>query len=157
MQSNHQDWMVQAIDLAKNIKYDVPIAALIVKDNVLISKEINEIEVLKDATVHAEILAIKRASESLGDWRLNGCTLYTTLEPCAMCTGAIINSRISKVVFGAYDLNAGACGSKVNLVKDLSKENQVEVIGGIMELEASALLKDFFKDKRIARNLIKFS
>ncbi len=140
--------MAQAIDLAKKIKDDVPISALIVKDNVLISKGVNEIEILKDATAHAEILAIKEASKKLGDWRLNDCVLYTTLEPCAMCAGAIINSRIKTVVFGAYDLNAGACGSAVNLFSDLNMENQVGTIGGILELEASKLLKDFFLLRR---------
>ena len=145
---SYQYWMVQAVALAQKVKYDVPIAALIVKDNILISKGTNEVEVLEDATAHAEILAIKGAANNLGDWRLNGCTLYTTLEPCAMCTGAIMNSRVSKVVFGAYDLNAGACGSKTNLFKDLSKENHIEVIGGIMEFEASQILKSFFEEMR---------
>ena len=152
MPFDHKHWMAQVLDLAKKVKHDVPVAALIVKDNVLLSECINEIEVLKDATAHAEILAMKEASEKLGDWRLNDCVLYTTLEPCAMCTGAIINSRISKIIFGAYDINAGACGSKINLVKDLSKENQIEITGGIMELEAATILKDFFKDKRTVRN-----
>lgn len=148
MQFDHRYWMETALDLAKKVKYDVPVAALIVKDNVLISKGTNEIEILEDATAHAELRAIKDASENLGEWRLNDCVLYTTLEPCAMCAGAIINSRISKVIFGAYDLNAGACGSKINLFGDLNKENQVEVIGGIMELEAGKLLKDFFVIRR---------
>ena len=148
MQFDHKYWMAQAIDLAKKIKYDVPIAALIVKDNVLISKGTNEIEALKDATAHAEMLAIKDAANKLDNWRLNDCVLYTTLEPCAMCAGAIINSRVSKVIFGAYDLNAGACGSVTNLFSDLGKENQVEIIGGIMELEAGKLLKDFFLIRR---------
>ena len=148
MQHNHQYWMAQALEFAKKIKYDVPIAALIIKENDLISKGINKIEVLKDATAHAEMLAIKEASRLLGDWRLNDCVLYTTLEPCAMCAGAIINSRIKTLVFGAYDINAGACGSKVNLFSDLGKENHIEVIGGIMEAEASKLLKDFFVLRR---------
>lgn len=149
MQSNHhQHWMSYAVSLAKNIKDEVPISALVVKDNELISTAVNKIEKLKDATAHAEILAIKEASRILGDWRLNNCVLYTTLEPCAMCAGAIINSRIRTLVFGAYDLNAGACGSVINLVGDLGKENGIEVTGGILEVESSMLLKDFFAGVR---------
>ena len=148
MQFDHKYWMSQAIDLAKKVKYDVPVAALIVKDNVLISKGTNEVEVFEDPTAHAEIRAIKDAANALSNWRLMGCTLYTTLEPCAMCAGAIINSRLKKVIFGAYDTNAGACGSKINLFSVLDKENQIEVIGGVMELETSKLLKDFFIQRR---------
>lgn len=148
MQFDHQYWIEIALDLAKKVKYDVPVAALVVKDNVLISKGINEVEIFEDATAHAELCAIKNASENLGEWRLNDCFLYTTLEPCAMCAGAIINSRISKVIFGAYDINAGACGTKTNLFKDLGRENQIEIIGGIMELETGKLLKDFFVIRR---------
>ncbi len=148
MQFDHKYWMLQAIEIAREVKDEIPVCALIIKDNVLISKAINQTEKLKDATAHAEILAIREASEKLGNWRLNNCVLYTTLEPCSMCVGAIINSRISKVIFGAYDLNAGACGSKTNLFSDLKKENQIEVIGGVMELEAGKLLKDFFVLRR---------
>ena len=148
MQFDHQYWMSKAIEFAREVKNEIPVCALIVKENVLISKAINQTEVLKDATAHAEILALREAANVLENWRLNDCILYTTLEPCAMCTGAIINSRISKVVFGAYDLNAGACGSKINLFKDLGKENQIEIIGGIMELECAKLLKEFFVLRR---------
>ena len=147
-ESSHEYWMVEAIKLAKNEKTEVPIAALVIKDGALISKAVNKIETCNDATAHAEIIVIKEASKVLGDWRLNNCILYTALEPCAMCTGAIINSRILKVIFGAYDLNNGACGSKVNLIRDLNKENQIEVIGGILELETKVLLKEFFAAKR---------
>ena len=141
--NTHQDWMSQAIVCASEVKDEVPVCAFIIQNNVLISKAINQVESLHDCTAHAEILAIREASEKFNNWRLD-CILYTTLEPCAMCAGAIINSRIKTVVFGAYDLNAGACGSKINLFSDLDKENKVEVIGGILELEASKLLKEFF-------------
>ncbi len=145
---DHQFWMNEAIQLLKieDIN-EVPIAALIIKENVLISKAVNKIEKFQDSTAHAEILAIKEASNILQSWRLNDCILYTTLEPCAMCTGAIINSRIQKVIFGAYDLEQGTCGSKINLPYDLEK-NKLEVIGGILELECSSLLKEFFKKTR---------
>ncbi len=154
MQFDHKYWMEIAIsDLKCHSREsgnpdEVPISALVVKDNVLISKAVNKVESLNDCTAHAEMLAIREASEKLGNWRLNDCTLYTTLEPCAMCAGAIINSRLKKIIFGAYDLNAGACGSVINLFSDLSKENQIEMIGGILELEAGKLLKDFFLVRR---------
>ena len=157
MQYSHQYWMSLAVEIAKkNVGADtrsaqeceVPVAAIIIKDNKLISKTVNQTEFLLDATAHAEIQAIKEASRVLGNWRLNGCILYTTLEPCSMCAGAILNSRISTLVFGAYDPNQGVCGSVINLFSDLNKEKQVEVIGGILELEASELLKSFFVIKR---------
>ena len=148
MQFDHQYWMTQAVNFAREVKNEIPVCALVVKENILISKAINQTEKSKDATAHAEILIIKEASSKLGNWRLSDCVLYTTLEPCAMCAGAIINSRISKIIFGAYDVNAGACGSKINLFKDLDKENQVEIIGGIMELECAKLLKEFFVLRR---------
>ena len=148
MQFDHQYWISKTIEFAREVKNEIPVCALIVKENVLISKAVNQTEVLKDATAHAEILAIKEASKKLNNWRLNDCSLYTTLEPCAMCTGAIINSRVSKVIFGAYDLNTGACGSKINLFMDLDKENHIEIIGGIMELECAKLLKEFFVLRR---------
>lgn len=148
MQFNHQYWIKEAIKVAGTVNSEIPVCALVVKENKLISIATNKTESQNDATCHAEILAIREASKALSDWRLNGCALYTTLEPCAMCAGAIINSRVSTLVFGAYDINAGACGSKVNLFNDLSKQNQVEVIGGVLELEASKLLKEFFVSKR---------
>ena len=148
MQYSHQYWMAEVIKLVKELKNEVPVCALIVKDNKLLSCAVNQTESLHDPTAHAEIIAIKEASKALGNWRLNDCILYTTLEPCSMCTGATINSRISKIVFGAYDVNAGACGSKVNLIKDLNKQDQIEVIGGILEPEAGKLLKQFFVAKR---------
>ncbi len=141
--------MLQALELAQNIKDEIPIAALIVKNNNLISKATNKTEFLQDPTAHAEILAIKEAANILNNWRLNDCILYTTLEPCAMCTGAILNSRISTLIFGAYDLNAGTCSSVVNLINILNKDNQTQIIGGILELETSKLIKDFFTTKRI--------
>ena len=148
MQFDHKYWMSQAIDFVREVKDEIPVCAFIVKDNVLISKAINQTEALKDATAHAEILAIKEASHKLGNWRLSDCVLYTTLEPCIMCAGAIINSRVSKVIFGAYDINAGACGSVTNLFSDLGKGNKIEVIGGVMEIEAGKLLKEFFVLRR---------
>lgn len=146
--STHQFWMQQAIELAQGVKDEIPIAALIVKDNQLISKAVNKTETLCDATAHAEINAIREASITLANWRLNDCVLYTTLEPCAMCMGAILNSRISRLVFSAYDINLGSCSSAINLTNELGKNDQIEIIGGILELESSKLLKSFFASRR---------
>ena len=137
-----------ALKLVRDEKDEVPISALIVKDDKLISQAVNSMESQSDPTCHAEMMAIKEACKVIGDWRLNDCTLYTTLEPCCMCTGAIINSRIKKVVFAAYDKDFVACGSAVNIISALSKENQIEVLGGISEVKASTILKEFFKSKR---------
>ncbi|OGI20129.1 MAG: hypothetical protein A3B68_00860 [Candidatus Melainabacteria bacterium RIFCSPHIGHO2_02_FULL_34_12] len=156
---SHTYWMSKCIELAKktvgadpdpvSAQYnEVPIAALVIKENKLLSSAVNKTETNLDPTAHAEIIVIREASKVLSNWRLNGCTLYTTLEPCAMCCGAIINSRISTVVFGAYDSVSGACGSAFHLINELNKNNQIEVIGGIMELEASRLIKSFFSTKR---------
>lgn len=152
MQFNHKYWMQRLYTIASSESAmqssEVPVSALIVKNSEMIACATNKIEKYNNAISHAEILAIQEASKVLGDWRLNDCTLYVTLEPCSMCAGAILSSRISKVVFGAYDLNYGACGSRINLFKLLRKDDQIDVIGGILELECSALLKEFFLLKR---------
>lgn len=145
---SHQYWMYEAVRLASELKGEIPVCALVVKDNVLISSGLNQVETLKDPTAHAEIVAIKEASSFLSNWRLNDCVMYTTLEPCSMCAGAIINSRISKLVFGAYDMNSGAFGSALNITFDLGKQDQIEIIGGILEMETGKLLKEFFSLKR---------
>ena len=138
-----------AIEVAKKVKDEVPVCAIVIKNNKLISCTVNKTEASFDVTAHAEILAIKEAAKQFSNWRLNDCTLYTTLEPCPMCVCAILNSRISKLVFGPYDPNLGACGSKTNFISDLCKQSQIEVMGGILELKASKLLKDFFAAKRL--------
>ena len=152
-QFTHDYWMNEALNQIQNSKLktqnsEVPVCALIIKNNKLISIAMNQVETLIDATAHAEILAIKEASGVLSSWRLNECILYSTLEPCSMCMGAILNSRISKVIFGAYDLNAGTCGSALHLPKELNKHDQIEIIGGVLEIECGKVLKDFFSIKR---------
>ena len=147
-ENSYQYWMVKALEKVQDEKVEVPVAALIVRDNEIISSAVNKVESKNDPTAHAEIIAIREASKELGNWRLTDCVLYTTLEPCSMCAGAIINSRISKIIFGAYDFNMGACGSKINLFNELGKQNQVEVIGGILEEECGRLLKSIFVSKR---------
>ncbi|MFY9218114.1 MAG: tRNA adenosine(34) deaminase TadA [Tepidanaerobacteraceae bacterium] len=127
---------------------EVPIGAVVVKDDEVISKAHNLRETLQDATAHAELLAIKEACEVLGTWRLIGCTLYVTLEPCPMCAGAIILSRVDKLVFGAKDPKGGACGSVVNLTADDRFNHRPEVVEGVMAKECGEILKAFFQGKR---------
>jgi len=127
---------------------DVPVGAIIVKDNKIISRAHNQIEKKGDSTAHAELLAIQKAIKKLGYKHLLDCTLYVTLEPCAMCAGAIVLARIPRVVFGATDPKTGACGSLYNIVNDKRLNHRCEVISGVLEDECSKLLKDFFKKLR---------
>ena len=127
---------------------EVPVGAVIVKDEKIISRGYNMRETLKDPTAHAEIIAIKRASEVLRNWRLIGCTIYVTIEPCSMCAGAIVNSRVEKVVIGALDPKMGACGSIINVVQNKNFNHRVQLTTGILEFECSNIMKNFFKRLR---------
>ena len=127
---------------------DVPVGAIVInKDGIVIGKGSNEREANNDPTAHAEIVAIRNAAGRLQNSRLDGCTLIVTLEPCAMCAGAIAQSRISRVIFGAWDEKAGAVGSVWDVLRDPRSIFKVEVTAGILEKECAALLKDFFSDK----------
>ena len=127
---------------------DVPVGAIVInKDGIVIGKGSNEREANDDPTAHAEIVAIRNAASRLQNSRLDGCTLIVTLEPCAMCAGAIAQSRISRVIFGAWDEKAGAVGSVWDVLRDPRSIFKVEVTAGILEKECAALLKDFFSDK----------
>ena len=140
---------LQRAQLASISSDDIPVGALILDEDMnIISIGHNQRELLKDSTAHAEILTLKSASKSLGSWRLDKCTLVVTLEPCAMCAGAILQSRIERVVFGAWDPKAGACGSRWDLLRDGRSLHKVEVISGVMKSECSQLLEDFFSHKR---------
>lgn len=130
---------------------EVPVGAVIVQEDKIISLAHNLREIEKQAIAHAEILAIQNACTALGGWRLPKCTLYVTLEPCPMCAGAIINSRIDRVVFGAYDFKAGSCGSIVNLF-ELNYNHKPSVSGGVLQEECVSLLKSFFKELRSKKN-----
>lgn len=143
------EFMKRAIELAEisASEGEVPVGAVIVKENVIIGEGRNRRELGKNALYHAEAEAIDNACKTLGGWRLLQCEMYVTLEPCPMCAGAIINSRIKKVTFGAYDKKAGSFGSVVNF-NDLPYNHKPEIVGGINEEECSALLKDFFKKLR---------
>ncbi len=126
---------------------EVPIGCVIVREGKVISKSHNFREIKKKAIAHAEILAINKACKKLDSWRLLNCTLYVTLEPCAMCAGAIINSRIQRVVFGAFDYKAGSCGSLCNLF-ELNYNHKPQLVSGVLENKCSKILSDFFKELR---------
>ncbi len=127
---------------------EVPVGALVVRDGEVLGRAHNRREVDRDPLAHAELLALRQAARAVGGWRLVGCTLYVTLEPCAMCAGALVNSRIERLVFGASDPKAGFCGSLGDLVRDPRLNHRLEVVSGV-EAEASAeLLKEFFRRLR---------
>jgi tRNA(adenine34) deaminase len=146
----HKDLMRSAIDIAKSALKtdDVPVGALIVdSENNIISTGYNEREAHQDPTAHAEIVAIRRAAQKLGTWRLDDCKLVVTLEPCAMCAGAIAQSRINTLIFGAWDEKAGAVGSVWDVLRDPRAIHKVEVVGGILEAECAELLTNFFRQQ----------
>lgn len=129
-------------------KLEVPVGAVIVKDGKVIARAHNVKEEKRDTTKHAEILAISKASKKLESWRLTDCEMYVTLEPCSMCAGALINSRIKKVYIGTMDQKTGACGSVFNLLEDYTFNHKVEIETGILQQECEGLLKEFFKELR---------
>lgn len=140
--------MKRAIEIAKQAQGEIPVGAIIVKDGEVISSAYNQKEKLNDATAHAEILAIRDAEKKLGRWRLDDCEMYVTLEPCPMCTWAIINSRIKTLYFGSFDTNYGALGSKLDLRK--LTNSKLKVYGGIMEEECDKVLEEFFRNMRVS-------
>jgi len=129
---------------------EVPIAALIVQDSQILAQAHNCRELWQDPTAHAEVIVIRAAATALGTWRLTDTTLYVTVEPCSMCIGAIILARIARVVFGAWDPKAGACGSVFNLPAEPRLNHQVALTGGVLEQESQALIQNFFKELREA-------
>lgn len=147
-------YMEQALIEARKAyeKEEIPVGAIIVRDNKIIARAHNIKEEKNDTTKHAEIIAIQKASKKLGSWRLNNCEMYVTLEPCAMCAGALIQSRIKKVYIGTMDLKTGACGSVLNLLEDYTFNHKVEIEKGIMQQECETILKDFFKMLRSKKN-----
>lgn len=143
-------YMRMALELAGEAltKGEIPIGAIAVYENEVIAAACNEKELRQDATAHAEILVMQRAAQHLQRWRLEGVTLYCTLEPCPMCAGAMVNTRIKRLVYGSRDEKAGAAGSVIDLVRYPGLNHQVEVAGGILEEECTALLKKFFEELR---------
>ncbi|WP_019123210.1 tRNA adenosine(34) deaminase TadA [Brevibacillus massiliensis] len=148
--SRHELFMQEAINEAKKAMAigEVPIGAVIVRDGEIVGRGYNLRETKKDPTLHAEMIAIREASERLGGWRLIGCTLYVTLEPCPMCAGAIVQSRVEEVVFGAADPKAGCAGTLMNLLNDQRFNHQVPVVAGVLADECAGLLKRFFRELR---------
>jgi tRNA(adenine34) deaminase len=127
---------------------EVPVGAVVVREGRIIGRAFNQVEMLKDATAHAEMLALTQAEEAVGDWRLTECTLYVSKEPCPMCAGAIVHVRLARVVFGASDPKAGAAGSALNLLQFPSLNHRCEITKGVREAECRALLQTFFTQKR---------
>lgn len=146
-----EKFMAQALKEAQKAydKDEVPVGVVIVKDGKIIARAHNTKEETQDALHHSELLAIHKACKKVQSWRLIGCDIYVTMEPCYMCSGAIVNSRINRVVFGAFDPKAGCCGSIYNLVQDKNFNHRVkEVVGGVLEKECSGILSKFFAGKR---------
>ena len=127
---------------------EVPIGAVVVREGRIIAKAYNQVEMLKDATAHAEMLAITQAEAALGDWRLNDCDLYVTKEPCAMCAGALVHVRMRRVIFGCADDRSGGAGGVVNLLQMPTFNHQCDVASGVLQQECASLLQSFFRARR---------
>jgi len=143
-------WMTRALDQARGALAhdDVPVGAVVVRDGVVLAEAGNRREVDADPTAHAELLAIRAAAVSLGSWRLDGCALYVTLEPCPMCAGALVNARLPTLVFGATDPKAGAVGSLYDIPRDARLNHRMTVTDGVMAKECGDLLTRFFRSRR---------
>ena len=143
-------YMQEALEEAKKAAAigEIPIGAVIVRDGEIIARGHNEIESRKDPTAHAEMIAIRQAAEAIGGWRLLGCSMFVTIEPCSMCAGAIVWSRIEKLYIGASDPKSGACGSIFNIPQEEKLNHFVEIETGLMQPECSGIMKDFFRNLR---------
>ncbi len=131
---------------------EVPVGAVVVREGAVIARAWNQVELLKDATAHAEMIALTAAEAAMGDWRLTGCTLYVTKEPCPMCAGALVHCRIDRVVFGADDPKGGAAGGAMNLLQFPTLNHACDITSGVMEPDCRSLLQTFFKEKRKPSN-----
>src|SRR5213079_2730676 len=151
---NDEYFMHEALRLANKAAAanEVPIGAVIVRARKIIARAYNQVELLKDATAHAEMLALTQAEAAVGDWRLTDCDLYVTKEPCAMCAGALVHTRIRRVIFGCADPVGGAAGSVINLLQLTSLNHQCDIASGVLENECAAILRDFFRERRGARS-----
>jgi tRNA(adenine34) deaminase len=127
---------------------EVPVGAVVVREGKIIARAYNQVELLKDATAHAEMLALTQAEAAVGDWRLTDCDLYVTKEPCVMCAGAIVHTRTRRVIFGCTDLSAGAAGSMMNLLQMQSLNHRCEITSGVLQTECAAILQEFFRKRR---------
>ncbi|MEN3370913.1 MAG: tRNA(adenine34) deaminase [Verrucomicrobiota bacterium] len=147
---NDASFMSEALRLAAKAfeKEEVPVGAIVVRAGKIIARAFNQVELLKDATGHAEMLAITQAEAAVGDWRLNDCDLYVTKEPCAMCAGALVHVRIRRVIFGCADERGGAAGSAINLLQMPSLNHRCAITGGVLAADCATLLKTFFQARR---------
>src|SRR5437870_682100 len=147
-------FMLEALRMArKAVKADeVPIGAVVVREGKIIGRAYNQVELLKDATAHAEMLAMTQAEAAVGDWRLTDCDLYVTKEPCAMCAGALVHTRVRRVIFGCADPVAGAAGSVINLLQMPTLNHRCDIASGVLQDECAAILRGFFRERRDAGN-----
>lgn len=146
----HQNFMMQAFRLAETAydKGEIPVGAVVVHENRIIGKGYNQVEMLQDSTAHAEMIAVSAACSTLQNKYLTDCTLYVTLEPCPMCAGALVWTKIKRIVFGAMDEKAGACGTVFNISSNNKLNHNIEIIQGVMEADCRYLLQEFFRKKR---------
>jgi tRNA(adenine34) deaminase len=147
----HEKFMFEAFKLAEKAysEGEIPVGAIVVYQNRIIGKGYNQVELLKDPTAHAEMLAISAACATLQKKYLTGCSLYVTLEPCPMCAGAAVWSKLDRIIFGAMDEKAGGCGTMFNITENSALNHRIEIIQGVMEYDCQYLLKQFFKSRRI--------
>src|SRR6267154_6523547 len=147
---NDEDFMKEALRLARKAYEadEVPIGAVVTRAGKIIARAYNQTELLKDATAHAEMLALTQAEAAVGDWRLTDCDLYVTKEPCVMCAGAVVHTRIRRVIFGCTDPSAGAAGSVMNLLQMPALNHRCEIASGVLQDECAAILQDFFRSRR---------
>jgi len=150
-----ETFMQEALRLATKARAaeEVPIGAVVVREGKIISRAYNQVELLKDATAHAEMLALTAAEAAVGDWRLTDCDLYVTKEPCPMCAGAIVHTRIRRVIFGCADIRAGAAGTVMNLLQHNALNHRCLITSAVLDTECAALLQDFFRKKRGAEQI----
>src|SRR6201987_73405 len=147
---NDENFMREALRLAEKARTseEVPVGAVVVKDGRIISRAYNQVELLKDATAHAEMLALTAAESAVGDWRLSDCDLYVTKEPCPMCAGAIVQARLHRVIYGCPDPKTGGAGGMINLLRMPPLNHQCEITRGVREAESREILQRFFKIRR---------
>src|SRR5882672_71384 len=147
---NDATFMREALRLAAKAREadEVPVGAVVVRAGKIIGRAYNQVELLKDATAHAEMLALTQAEAAVGDWRLVDCDLYVTKEPCAMCAGALVHTRIRRVIFGCADPSAGAAGSMMNLLQMQSFNHRCQIRSGVLQKECAAILQEFFRNRR---------
>src|SRR5881227_54276 len=151
-----ETFMQEALRLAEKARTadEVPVGAVVVRQGKIISRGYNQVELLKDATAHAEMLALTAAEAAVGDWRLTDCDLYVTKEPCPMCAGAIVHTRIRRVIFGCPDPAAGAAGSVMNLLQMPTLNHRCDMASGVLQNECAAILQDFFRKRRAGQEKI---